>query len=240
MREFESLFIERANEVRLHLSAVDKLDGQIARAMVPIPLLQAVSIDQLNIIKSGFLIQLYSLVEAVMTKVLEEVSNEVLQHAPANWGDHVMREWVRVRGGLGRDLRIDERLDRVFSLLGEFSGVQSLKPWRFRPVEQLTTWSNDEMVSAAAKLGCTLNISAQIVSDACTVHFSNEMAPMKFVRHKRNNLAHGNETFLDGAKDLTPAQLAALMEPVVGYLEEVCRSFSTYLDAKAFLRQKAG
>lgn len=59
---------------------------------------------------------------------------------------------------------------------------------------------------------------------------------MKFVRHKRNRLAHGNENFATSAKSLAPSDLEKLYESVIAYISDVAESYTHYLDSKLFLR----
>ena len=65
------------------------------------------------------------------------------------------------------------------------------------------------------------------------------MATMKYIRHKRNSLAHGNETFREGARQLSSRDLQRLRRTVVEYMESVSASFTSYLEAKSFLQENA-
>ena len=64
------------------------------------------------------------------------------------------------------------------------------------------------------------------------------LAPMKYLRHKRNRLAHGNESFLLGARHLPAARLAELRDPVIAYMQAVTASFDQYIEARGFLHPK--
>ena len=78
-------------------------------------------------------------------------------------------------------------------------------------------------------------IAPTIEKSACVDSFSNSMAPMIFLRHKRNMLAHGNESFADSASAFSTVQLEQLKEPAFAYMKEVTSSFEQYLDDELFL-----
>ena len=78
-----------------------------------------------------------------------------------------------------------------------------------------------------------------MVRRACLESFQDDLAPIKYIRHKRNSLAHGNETFREGARQLGSQDLQRLRRTVVEYMESVASSFTSYLEAKSFLQENA-
>ena len=233
MKVYEDLLAERTREIRAHLDLITELnDAAVAR--LGIANLERVETEHVEILKSGFLIHLYNVVEAVMDVILIEVAKATVKYPPERWSSLVRREWARSRAGVERDLASDRRLGRTTKILDEaITGALAVD---FR-IATSGNWSNDEVVRISGRLGCTLEIAPDVVSHACDVPFQDNLAPMKFVRHKRNRLAHGNETFSSGSMWLTPMDLDRLCEPVVNYMESVASSYSDYLDNQVFLRE---
>ena len=99
MRSYEELLSGRAEEITSHLSLIEELtDAAIAREGVAN--LQRVEMEHVDVLKSGFLVHLYNVVEAVMAQILEEVRGDVVRYPPAKWSSLVRTEWVRARAGV--------------------------------------------------------------------------------------------------------------------------------------------
>lgn len=236
MREFTEVLEERATEIDKHLVFIKELnDHAIGRGDVVGT--RTVDVEHINILKSGFLVHLYNIVESVMTKVLEEISICAKAHSPMQWSDGLLKEWARGRAGFDKDIGNDNRLERIYALLAETTGRTQLQT--VRVLARPGNWSNEEITNIARLLACDLTIPEAVRVAACDDRFENDLGPMKYVRHKRNRLAHGNESFQSAAAHLTPERLADLKVPVINYLREACVSFERYLDERKFLREVA-
>ena len=109
MRSYEELLSGRAGEIESHLSLIEELTAA-AIARQGIANLQRVEMEHVDVLKSGFLVHLYNVVEAVMTKILEEVAADVIRYPPAKWSSSVRTEWVRTRAGVERGIESHQRL----------------------------------------------------------------------------------------------------------------------------------
>ena len=235
MRSYEELLLDRAGETKSHLSLIEELtDAAIERKGVAN--LDRVEIEHVEVLKSGFLVHLYNVVEAVMGRILEEVAADVTEYPPAKWSSSVRTEWIRARAGVERGLESDQRLSRTVKIVDET--IVGKVRGGFR-VSYDGGWSDSEITKVSLRLGCSLQTAPDVVQRACLVRFQDEFAPMKYVRHKRNLLSHGNQTFREGARQLSPQDLRILRQTVVEYMESVVLSFSAYLDAKLFLQENA-
>ena len=132
-----------------------------------------------------------------------------------------------------RDIGINQLEDRVFTLLIETADRGAVT--RVPIGKESGNWSDSEITGIAAKLGCQLTVPRNVLQAACAVPFSDGMAPMKFLRHKRNMLAHGNESFADSVSSFSTARLEELKEPAFDYMKAVTSSFDQYLDDENFL-----
>ncbi|RAZ84457.1 MAE_28990/MAE_18760 family HEPN-like nuclease [Cereibacter johrii] len=236
MSEFGEILRGRIVEIETHLMFIADLEasavgrGTGARTA-------PVDSEPVNILKSGFLVHLYNVVEAVMEKVLEEVAVAARVHTPKEWCDGLLREWALGRVNLSRDLSVHDAETRFVGLVQE--AIDRLATTQLRIRRRSGNWSNDEVVELAASLACPLTVADSVRRAACESVFEDGMPPMKYLRHKRNRLAHGNESFLSGAQHLPATRLADLRGPVVDYMLSVVESFDQYIVTKGFLHPKA-
>ena len=235
MRSYEELLSGRAGEIESHLSLIEELTAA-AIARQGIANLQRVEMEHVDVLKSGFLVHLYNVVEAVMAKILEEVAADVTRYPPARWSSSVRTEWVRTRAGVERGIESHQRLSRTVKIVDE--AIEGAVNVAFR-VRYEGNWSDREITTVSERLGCSLRGTPDVVRRACHEHFQDDLAPMKYIRHKRNSLAHGNETFREGARQLSSQDLQRLRRTVVEYMESVSSSFTSYLEAKSFLQENA-
>lgn len=231
MRDFTRILIEREAEITAHLSLVARLEAAATGRGTGLNTL--IETEPVNILKSGYLVHLYNVVEAVMTKIIEEVSVAAQTHPPKTWSDGLLREWSRGRVNMKRDIEINKLEDRVFNLLIETADRAAVT--RFPIGKESGNWADSEISGLATKLGCQMTIPEQIQQAACATPFSDGMAPMKFLRHKRNMLAHGNESFADSVSSFSTARLEELKGPAFDYMKAVTFSFDQYLDEELFL-----
>ena len=236
MKRHEELLNDRRKELQSHLRLISELnDAAIAR--VRIANLERVEIEHVEILKSGFLVHLYNVVEAVMGVILVELKKTTVQYPLAKWSTLVRREWVRVGAGIEYGLASEQRLLQTSNIVDE--AITGSAKGEFQFTSSAGTWSDEEIERISRRLGCTLQIDLEVRKRACGVHFENNQAPMKFVRHKRNQLAHGVENFATSAKSLSPSDLERLYESVVAYISDVAVSYTRYLDNRAFLQMNA-
>ena len=232
MRDFEQVLNERADEVATHLAFIQSLEaaatGRGSGEGIP-----RVEAEPINILKSGFLVHLYNVVEAVMSKVLEEIEVCAKVHPPRTWCDGLLNEWAKGRMNLKRDLTILQAEGRVFDLLKETADREAVESVPIR--RKGGNWSHEQIEALAEAVSCDLHIRQNVWSEACDEPFENDLPPLKYIRAKRNRLAHGSESFVDGAKHIPAERLELLREPVLEYMREVVASFSTYLDENRFL-----
>ena len=219
----------------MHMALIAELnDASIARC--GLGKLKEVEAEHVEILKSGFLVHLYNVVEAVMNLILLEVAQCAARYPPARWSHLVRTEWVRTRAGVEVQLESDKRLSRSKEMLDETINDETGVTFR---IAAKGNWSHKEIERVSNRLGCTLNVEQKCNELACDIPFQDDMAPMKYVRHKRNRLSHGDETFGSGANQLSPDDLRRLQRPVLDYMTAVVASYNRFLDDEAFLKLNA-
>lgn len=233
MREFEELLGLRRREVEKHLSLVIDLENAAKSRDSGRP----VDTEHVNILKSALLVHFYNVIESVMSKITDEVSEDTRSHAPDLWIEGLFLAWVRHRAALENEMAPDDRLKKITDLIAEAAGRKTIGSTRIARREG--NWTHKEIELVADSLGCQLAVVEEIKTRACVRHFLNEMPPMVYVRHMRNQLGHGNISFVDSAAALSVDQLRSLYETIMDYMAAVVASFVEYLDQKRYLRAPA-
>ena len=236
MRPYQELLSARSSEIRSHLSLITELN-EAAISRYGIGRLGTIQTEHVEILKSGFLVHLYNVVEAVMDQILLEVASCSVRYPPGTWSEAVRTEWIRTRAGIERNIDVDKRLRRTKKILEET--IAEAIDVNFRISIRGGNWSNTEIVRISGRLGCVLRIPEKVENLASNIAFQDDLAPMKYVRHKRNLLSHGEETFGSGADRLSPDDLDRLQEPVLKYMSTVTNSYDQFLDGKEFLNEHA-
>ena len=158
MRDFTRILNEREGEVSAHLLLVARLEAAATGRSTG--LTPPIATEPVNILKSGYIVHLYNVVEAVMTKIIEEVAVAAEAHPPKNWSDGLIREWSRGRVNMKRDIEIPKMEDRVFNLLIE---TADRKPVSGVPIgKESGNWANKEISK-----GLCILFSGYYISTEC-------------------------------------------------------------------------
>ncbi|MEE2953026.1 MAG: MAE_28990/MAE_18760 family HEPN-like nuclease [Pseudomonadota bacterium] len=233
MRDFEDLLNLRKREVEKHLSFVAELEGDAAGRGPARP----VDVEHVNILKSAFTVHLYNVVESTMSQIEREVAEELRAHSPRDWSDALFHAWLRHRAAIDEEMADNDRLLRMVDVITEAVGRRQLRSTRVaRPSGN---WSHNEVEGFARTIDCNLAIPEEVHKRACLVHFVDEKTPLDYVRHMRNQVAHGNVSFIGAVENLTVSRLRELRDSIMDYLDEVAASFARFLNSKAYLGRPA-
>lgn len=192
-----------------------------------------IEVRHVNTIKSGLLIHLYNIVEAITTRTLETVGRTVVAERPRRWTDAILKEWVRAEIWSG-----EERLgDGAFKRLTEVGGTLASgnSPTAFVVKGEPGSWNDKSIKKVADRLGCTLNIAPEICQAAYERVYKDETTALTYLSRRRNAIAHGESTFEGGANDITLEELAVLGSRILPYLRAVAECYRDFLVNKVFL-----
>ncbi|MCW1842308.1 MAE_28990/MAE_18760 family HEPN-like nuclease [Prosthecomicrobium hirschii] len=234
MTDFEIIFVERQREIQKHLEFIKELQWSVINRSGGKP----IDMEHVNILKSAFLVHLYNVIESVMSKTIEEIDGKAKKHPPSEWASEFFQSWLLHRAILVFDNEPSKRIEKIVKVIGEASGRELVSSARVAK-RSSGNWSNKEISDLAAKLTCDLRISPDIDRKACIVFLIDNKVPMTYVRHMRNQLAHGNLSFVDAAAHLTVDQLELLCSTVLDYMNEVVSSFVSYIEGKKYLKVTA-
>lgn len=237
MHPLEEAFEERLQEIEAYLDLLDTLEQQLQAG---IPRFggagPAITPQQQKVLYSAVYLQLYSLVEATITRCVDAVRSAAAEGGrwrPGDLSEELRREWVRYMARTHFDLNYENRLASALNLCGRLLLAE--------PVAEFViekggggNWDDIQIEEFAARLGCDLRISVQ-VRTAVKRHIRDDKGALALIKALRNQLAHGETSFTQCGEDETVGGLRDLKERTVAYLREVVARFRVYIDAYEFL-----
>lgn len=231
MREVLLYLDERKSEFARHVliakSLEDRLDAELGVGEM------RVEVRHINTLKSGLLIHLYNIVEAVMSRTLRVVGQTASLDAPKKWTAELRKEWVRSQIFNGEGNLGDAALDKLSNVSGNLASGSNLAPFTVKGAPG--SWEDKKIAKVAQRLNCQLNINANVKRAACEPIYRNDKSAFEYLAGKRNAIAHGATTFEEGASELTLEEIKLLGDRVLPYLEATLRCFESYLTAKSYI-----
>lgn len=222
LEEREEEFARHLSIARMLQARVDDVEGDAE-----------VEVRHVNTIKSGLLIHLYNIVEAITTRTLDTVGRTVVAERPKDWSAAVRKEWVRGAIWSGDDRIGEGAVNKLADISAALASGES--PPAFKIKGEPGSWNDEAIKKVADRLGCTLVLTEDVRREAYERVYRDETTAMGHLAKRRNAIAHGSSTFEDGANDLTLEDLARLGERILPYLREVAESYRAFLDNKTFL-----
>ncbi|NKN39701.1 hypothetical protein HFC70_25455 [Agrobacterium sp. a22-2] len=231
MRDVLAYLAERQSEFARHLSVARLLEARVDESVSEAD--TQIEVRHVNTLKSGLLIHLYNIVEAVTTRTMTAVGRTVVTERPKRWTEAVLKEWVRAAIWNG-----EERLgEGAFARLTRVSGalVSGDAPDAFVVKGEPGSWDDEAIKKVAERLGCTLVLSPEIKRAAYERVYRDETTALRYLARRRNDIAHGETTFEEGAHDLTLDELSKLADRVLPFLKAVSESYEVFLSNKNYL-----
>jgi hypothetical protein len=192
------------------------------------------SARHINTVKSGLLIHLYNVEEALMTEALQLLGNALGLAAPRDWTQHSLREWLREsvvsRISEGGE---DGRLDTVVTSSTQLLTVAALGPQRLR--KPSGTWDDKAIATFMRRVSMTFTMPGPMWLRIAPQPHYGDVTPLQFLAARRNAIAHGRRSFEDGANDLRLSDIRVLADVVLDYLDYVAQAFHTHVDTRSHL-----
>lgn len=232
MREVLTYLEERRSEFERHLFVARLLEARVNDAASDQT--AQVEVRHVNTIKSGLLIHLYNIVEAIAVQTMEEVGRTVISEKPKRWTDAVRKEWVRSAIWDGEERIGDGAMNRLVDISAVLASGDAPEAFRIRG--EPGSWDDVAIRKVAERLGCRLVLSDDVRRAVYEPVYRNETTAMKYLASRRNAIAHGSTTFEEGANDHTLDEIEKLGGRILPYLQEVCQSYQSYLDGQAYVK----
>lgn len=213
------LYNDRINEIEFYYSIMVEIDNESENIQ---------TIDNgrfLRILKSNFLLMLYNFVEACVVSGMMEIY-EKLKNSGNSYNDLINE--IRI---MWSNYEIGKVYSNVAGRSAYEDRVQSI-------INQVIT--SQPIILSKEVLGISGNLDARVIKRLCDKHriryvASDDDGCLKTVKDKRNNLAHGDESFGDCARDMTLSDLEHIKDEVVRFITGILDGMKDYYDNKKYL-----
>jgi hypothetical protein len=221
--EFDNHYgLARALEDRMMLEADSSLGGV------------SLSARHINTVKSGLVIHLYNIEEALMTESLQMLGNALGEAEPRQWTEHSLREWLREavvsRISEGGE---DGRLDTVVASSTQLLTIAALGPQKLK--KPSGTWDDKAIATFMRRVSMDIDMPGEMWRRLTPQPHYADATPLQFLAGRRNAIAHGRRSFEEGANDLQLSDIRVLADIVLDYLDYVARAFHAHIDTRAHL-----
>lgn len=231
-------FQERFGEVEEYLDFLEEVEKAVQTGR---PRLegsgQGITTSQQRILYSSVYLQLYNLVEATVSRCVSAIADAAMDGGtwqPMHLNEQLQQEWVRSVARTNVSLNPENRLKSAMEMCKHLIDQLPIGKFEFE-VGGGGNWDDDAIEKVSSRLGCNLRIT-RATRTAVKRPMRDEFGPLKLVKLRRNDLAHGSISFVDCADGVAVSELRRTAEVVGSYLEEVIDGFAKYINSYEFLR----
>ena len=226
------LFEERKAEIEFYYSILKDIDSSNGRIN---------TIDNARferILKSNFLLMLYNLIEACITTGFVEIYEAIQNHGNTyvELISEFQRIWSDYKVGVPSESTANQGTYKKI-VRGILDDILANRPLEFETTDQIKFTKNILQISG--------NLDARAIRELLNEHkitFTDQTdkPKMLIVKRKRNQLAHGEESFGNSARDYTVSDLEDFKDEVLGFIKAVLDTMKEYYDNKRYLSETTG
>lgn len=224
---------ERKEEFMSHLALAQAMEERLLDGESVSIGETALTVRHLMTIKSSLIVHLYNIVEALMSRTIEEVGVAVKSSAPETWSISTLKEWLRFNASISLDGNEDSRLEIVHKAARKLLLVEPIDRLLFK--KPSGTWSDKVIFQFSQRLNVSLNMPPELIIKIQKNAAYADKTPLEFLAYKRNAIAHGRQTFEMGARNLSLLDIANLADVTIEYMEHVVTSFQVFVNEKRYL-----
>lgn len=220
MQNTLGIFEDRKEEINFYYSImieIESTDGHI----------ETIDNNRLvKIMKSNLLLMLYNLVEACvvsgMMEIYEDLKNDgcsynsVISEIQNIWAKNEINE---IYGPTTERIAYENRVQRI--------------------IQNIT--SESPIILSRDALGVSGNLNAKKIKEICDRHriryrLETRGELLERVKLERNNLAHGDVSFSDCARNLSLSDLETIKNEVFLFIDGILKGMKDYYDGKGYRR----
>lgn len=239
MRTIKATFWDRCREIRQYLDLLEFVE-ELGTEVVSRDRAKQFSIDTTtrHVLKATVFVHLYNLIESVVRRCLERVAQEIFDNA-LTFGD-VSKEWQRC--WVQELAKTEEPLNpenRLRALMIMCHAVLAQSPVTVRPKVSGGTLDDARIDVLLRRHGIIVPIPPRLDA-ALNRHVLDNQGPLKIVRRRRNDLAHGLASFGDCGRDVSIRDLRNWASIVFWYLRQVIGEFERHVASGGFRQRTNG
>lgn len=222
MNNTMELFEDRKSEIEFYYSILLDIDSDCDNVR---------TMDNsrfLRILKSNFLLMLYNLIEACVVSGMTEIYSilEQSESAYEELVDQIQRLWT------------NNSIDQIYISSGDRKAYEN----KVQEIISIVIGRRPIILTKdMLKRSISGNLDAKKIKEICDKHKIRYVASdddncLRTVKIKRQNLAHGDESFGDCARDMTLTDLEHIKDVVVSFMRAILSGMKVYYDEKQYLK----
>ncbi len=192
------------------------------------------SVRHINTIKSGLIVHLYNIEEAIMSQALQYLGIALGAVDPRRWTKHSLQEWLREsivsRTSEGNE---DGRLATVYQTSSLLLTQSILGPQKLK--KPSGTWDDKVIAKFIGRMNVTFSMPPEMWSRIAASPEYGDKTPLQFLADRRNAIAHGKRSFEDGASDLGLSEIRKLADVTLDYMSHTADAFQAHIENGAHL-----
>jgi hypothetical protein len=224
----------RREEFDAHFSLAKALeDRMILELDAPLGAIK-LSTRHINTIKSGLIVHIYNIEEAIMTQALKHLGVALGASDPRKWTESSMREWLR-ESVVSRiaESNEDSRLETVYQTSNSLLTLSHLGPQALK--KPSGTWDDKNIATFSKRMNVKFNMPPEMWQRISATPKYGEKTPLQFLAIRRNAIAHGTRSFEDGASDLSLSDIRQLADVTIDYMGHAADAFHDHVENQAHL-----
>lgn len=218
MQNTLSIFEERKAEIEFYFSVIKQLDTGNSGINT------SNNTRFYKIMKSNFLLMLYNLVEACIVNGIMEIYESVKDEGCTY--DQVINElqsiWIRYK---------------IKQVYGTETNISTYEKQVKGIIKMIA--DNTVLIIPKGAVKISGNLDAKKIKEICDMHKIRYHLQLKgekleLVKRERNNLAHGDVSFSDCARDLTIGDLTQIKRETIIFISDILAGMKKYYDEKQY------
>jgi hypothetical protein len=224
---------ERKDDFNFHFALAQSMEGRLL-AGDPVSIGEtALTARHLMTMKSGLIVHLYNVVEALMSRTLDEVGSAVKSAPPEQWAAYTLKEWLRFSASLSLEGNEETRLDVVQRAALQLLKAEPIGKLQFK--KPSGTWSDKLIYQFSRRLNVTFDLTPEMAIKIQKKPVYGDQSPLEFLADRRNAIAHGRRSFEAGANDLSLPNIQELASVTLDYMEFAITAFQKFVDEKRYM-----
>ena len=234
MTTLRSALATRREEFDAHFALARALEDRMVLELdAPIGDL-SLSVRHINTLKSGLVVHLYNVEEAIMSQALLYLGDALGSVDPRRWTEQSLREWLR-ETIVSRivESNEDSRLATVYETSTLLLKTSILGPQNLR--KPSGTWDDKVIATFIKRMKVAFHMPPQMWRRIAASPAYGDQTPLQFLAERRNAIAHGRRSFEEGASDLRLDDIRKLADVTLDYMNYAAGAFEAHVENNAHL-----